>query len=156
MSYATRARTGVAGVFVARTAAVPPASGESADLFSITGQVLVTSFFGRVSAAIPNESIDFDLALDPDDGGTNVALATALAADGCAVGTWFTLNPTAGGVLVAELDVAYGLALEAPIAMDAGDIVLNVAGGGAIGTTARVHWGLTYVPLSSNGAVVAV
>lgn len=156
MSYATRARTGVAGVFVGRTAAVPPASGESADLFSITGQVLVTSFFGRVSVAIPNESIDFDLALDPDDGGTNVALATALAVDNTAVGTWFTLNPTAGGVLVAAVDVAYGVALEAPIAMDAGDIVLNVAGGGAIGTAARVHWGLTYVPLSANGAVVAV
>lgn len=156
MSYATRARTGVAGVFVARTAAVPPASGESADLFSITGQVLVTSFFGRVSVAIPNESIDFDLALDPDDGGTDVALATALAVDNTAVGTWLTLNPTAGGALVAELDAAYGLALENPIAMDAGDIKLNVAGGGAIGTAARVHWGLTYIPLSASGAVVAV
>jgi hypothetical protein len=155
MSYATRARTGVAGVFVARTAAVPPASGASADLFSITGQVLVTSFFGRVSVALPAD-IDFDLALDPDDEGSDVVLATALAVDSDVAGTWYTLNPTAGGILVAELDVAYGVALESPIAMDAGDIKLNVAGGGTIGTTARVHWGLTYVPLSSNGAVVAV
>ena len=156
MSYATRARTGVAGVFVARTAAVPPASGASADLFSITGQVLLTSFFGRVSVAIPGESIDLDLALDPDDAVADVVLATALVCDSDAAGTWYTLNPTAGGVLIAELDVAYGVALEAPIACDAGDIKLNVTGGGAIGTTARVHWGLTYVPLSANGAVVAV
>lgn len=156
MSYATRARTGVRGVFVARTAAVPPASGASADLFSITGQVQLTSFFGRVSAAIPAESIDLDIGFDPDDDGSNVALATALVCDGDVAGTWYTLNPTAGGVLVAELDVAYGIALETPISLDAGDIFLNVTGDGAIGTTARVHWGLTYVPLSSNGAVVAV
>jgi hypothetical protein len=156
MSYATRARTGVAGVFVARTAALPPADTADDDLFSITGQVLVTAFFGRVTAAMPAESIDLDLFLDPDDGGSNVVLATALVCDSDPVGTWYTLNPTAGGVLIAELDVAYGVHLEAPIAMDAGDIVLSTTGSGAIGTTARVSWGLTYVPLSSNGAVVAV
>lgn len=156
MSYATRARTGVAGVFVARAAAVPPASGAAVDLFSITGQVMLTSFFGRVSAAMPAESIDFDLALDPDDGGENVALGTALVCDSDPIGTWYTLNPTAGGVLIAETDVSYGISLETPIGLDAGDIVLGVTGGGAIGTTARVHWGLTYFPLSADGAVVAV
>ena len=156
MSRATRARTDVLGIFVPRTAAVPPASGASADLFSTVGQVLITSFFGRVTVAIPAESIDFDLALDPDDGGSDVALATTLAVDSDASDTWYTLNPTAGGALVEGLDAAYGVKLAIPIALATGDIKLNVAGGGAIGTTARVAWGLTYIPLSTDGAVVAV
>lgn len=156
MSYGTRARTGVAGVFVARAAALPPATGASTDLFSITGQVLITSFFGLVTAAIPNESLDFTLDHDPDDGGTDVALATLLAVDNTATGTWLVLNATTGGALVADLDVSDGIALEAPLGLVAGDIKLTCAGGGAIGTTARVAWGLTYIPLSADGAVVAV
>jgi hypothetical protein len=156
MSYATRARTDVIGVFVARAAALPPATGASEDLFSVTGEVLITSFFGRVTAAIPNESLDWDLAHDPDDGGADVALATLLAVDNTATGTWFVLNETTGGVLVADLDVSDNVLLAAPLALSDGDIKVNVAGGGAIGTTARVEWGLTYVPLSADGAVVAV
>lgn len=157
MSFATRARTNVLGPFVSRAAALPPATGNSEDLFSTSGDVLITSFFGLVTVAIPNVSLDFDLAYDPDDGGTDVALATLLAVDNLAVGTWLHLNTTAGGALVAGLDAAYNVRLATPIALSAGgDIKLNVAGGGAIGTTARVKWGLTYLPLSSDGAVVAV
>lgn len=156
MTAATRARTGVLGPLVTRAAALPPATGESADLFSVAGSVLLTSFWGYVSVAIPNVSLDFDLALDPDDGGTDVALATLLAVDNTAVGTWLVLNATTGGALVAGVDVSDGLVLGKPLALDAGDIKLNVAGGGAVGTTARVRWGLTYVPLTADGSVVAV
>lgn len=156
MSAATRARTGVAGVFVSRTAALPPATGATQDLFSITGQILLTSFFGRVTVAIPNESLDLTLDLDPDDGGANTALATLLAVDNTAIGTWLTLNGTPGGALVAAVDVASTVALAYPLALDAGDIMATMAGGGAIGLTARVAWGLTYIPLSADGAIAAV
>jgi hypothetical protein len=156
MSFATRARTGVLGVFVSRAAAVPPASGASVDLFSTSGLVLLTSFFGLVTVAIPAESIDFDLALDPDDGGSDVALGTTLAVDSKPSGTWITINPTTGGALLADLDVSDSPVLATPYALETGDIKLNVAGGGAIGTDARVSWGLTYIPLSADGAIAAV
>lgn len=155
MSFATRSRSGILGPFVARSAALPPASGASADLFSIAGEVLITSFFGFVTAAIPNESIDFTIYFDPDDGGADVTVAALLAVDNTATGTWFVLNATTGGALVADLDMSDGVAIAAPLSFSDGDIKLTCAGGGAIGTTARVEWGLTYVPLSSDGLVVA-
>lgn len=157
MSLASLVRRTALGNYVQRSAALPPASGASADLFSIDGgQVLLTAFFGYVTVAVPAQSIDFDLALDPDDGGSDVALATLLAVDSKAAGTWLRLNTTAGGALTDSLNVAYGLQLAVPIALDAGDIKLNVAGGGAIGTTARVKWGMAYVPLDTSARVTAV
>jgi hypothetical protein len=157
MSYATRARTGILGPFVTRAAALPPVGSATADLFSITGEVLLTSFFGRVTVAIPDESLDYQLDFDPDDDGSDVPVATALALDNKAVGTWLVLNATTAGVLVAELDMSDGVVLALPLAFSDGDIKITEAGGGgALGTTARIEWGLTYVPLSADGAVVAV
>lgn len=157
MSTASRLRDGVLGRGIIRSAALPPATGVSADLFSIDGgSVLITSFYGYVSVAIPNVSLDFDLALDPDDGGTDVVLASLLAVDNVATGTYLQLNTTAAGALVASVDVAYNARLATPIVMDVGDIKLNVAGGGAVGTTARVRWGLTYISLDDTARVVAV
>jgi hypothetical protein len=157
VSRVTRVRRDVIGNFALRSAALPPATGVSADLFSVDGgPVILTGFYGYVSVAIPNVSLDFDLALDPDDGGSDVALATLLAVDNVAEGTFLTLNATAGGALVAEVDVAYGVTLAKPIVLDAGDIKLNVAGGGAVGTSARVSWGAFWLPLTDAAALVAV
>jgi hypothetical protein len=156
MSRATRARTDVVGTYTSRTAALPPATGGTVDLFHVTGQVLLLGFYGYVSVAVPNVSLDFDLALDPDDGGSDVVLASLLAVDNHSSGYWYTLNPTAGGALVATLDVSYGVRLATPIALDPGDIKLNVAGGGAIGTTCRVGWGALWVPLSNTGLLTTV
>jgi hypothetical protein len=156
MSRSTRNREHSLGTIVRRTAALPPATGVSADLFSVDGgAILLTGFYGYVSVAIPNVSLDFDLGFDPDDGGSDTALASLLAVDAVAVGTFLTLNATAGGALVAEVDVAYGIKLPKPITLDVGDIKLNVAGGGAIGTTARVSWVVTYLPLSDLAVVTA-
>jgi len=157
MSYATRARTDVVGVFVPRSAALPPVGAATDDLFSVTGEVLITSFFGRCTAALPAESLDYKLDFDPDDAGADVVMGTALAFDSMATGTWVVLNSTTGGVLVADVDMSDGVLLAAPLALSDGDIKITEAGGGgALGTTARLEWGLTYVPLSADGAVVAV
>jgi hypothetical protein len=156
MSYGTRLVDDVIGVYVTKTAALPPATGASEDLFSVTGKVLITGFFGMVTVAIPNEVLTLAAAFDPDDGGSDVALATATSVQNAAIGTWLSLNSTTGGALIVDLDVADMVLLTAPLAMWDGDIKVNMAGGGAIGTTARVEWGLTYLPLSATGAVIAV
>ena len=46
--------------------------------------------------------------------------------------------------------------LATPILLSPGDIRLDVAGGGAVGTTARVEWEITYIPWSSASIVTAV
>lgn len=145
------------GLRTRRDAALPPATGASEDLFTVdTGQVLLTGFLGYVTVAIPNVSLDFDLAHDPDDGGSDVVLATLLAVDNDPVGTFYTLNTTAGGALVEGLDVAYNARLATPILLDPGDLKLNVAGGGAVGTTARVRWDATWVPWDDGATLTAV
>lgn len=154
---ASRAVRDVLGTTVTRTAALPPAGAATDDLFSVTGLVLVTSFWGRVTSDMPAESLDYKVDFDPDDAGADVAMGTALAFDSLATGTWIVLNATTGGVLIADVDMSDGVMLAAPLGLIDGDIKITEAGGGgAIGTTARIEWGLTYLPLSSTGAVVAV
>ncbi len=144
------------GVAVTRTAALPPASGASQDLFTIDGgHALLVAFWGRVTVAIPNDSIDFDIDWDPDSGGADVPLATLLAVDNQAAGTFYSLNTTAGGALVGSSDISRNARLAAPILLPPGDIRLDVAGGGAIGTTARVEWSLAYIPWDAAVTVAA-
>jgi hypothetical protein len=140
---------------VSLATALPPADGVSRDIFSIDGgRVLITGLLGEVTVAIPAASIDFDLAFDPDNAGTNVALATALVCDSDAAGTYYTLNDTFGGALVTSTaNVLLNAILEEPFALGEGDIVWTTTGAGLIGTTARVKWDLWYVPLDV-GAVV--
>jgi hypothetical protein len=158
MSRATRIRSEVLGIYTPRTAALPPATGVSADLFSIdSGPVLLLGFWGHVDVAMPNTVLSFDLAHDPDDATSDVVLATATSVQNKGVNTYVTLNATAGGALVVSaLDASYGVRLATPIALDAGNIKVNTTGGGAIGTTARVSWGALWVPLTNTGVLTAV
>lgn len=150
-------RASALGISVSRAAALPPADGASADLFSIDdGLVLLVAFWGQVTVAIPNVSLDFDIDFDPDSGGSDVVLASLLAVDNHQAGIFYSLNTTAGGALVSSADVSRNGVLAAPILLPAGNIRLDVAGGGAIGTTARVKWTAVYVPLDNAAVLSAV
>ena len=152
-----RLRDKTLGQQVLRSAALPPATGVSTDLFSVDGgQVLLTGIWGYVTVAVPAVTLSFQLDHDPDDGGSDVVLASALSASAAPAGTWYRLNTTAAGALVGSVNVSYGTKLAVPIALDAGDIKLTSSGGGAIGTSARVKWGLTYIPIDDAGRIVAV
>lgn len=156
-SIGSRAARGILGQYVERAAALPPATGVSADLFSVDGgAVLITGFYGLATVAMPNAVLSFDLAHDPDSGGSDVALASALSVQSAAVGTFWRLNATLGSALVATLDAGIGVALANPIQVTKGDLKLNVTGGGAIGTTARAKWGLWYVPIEAGATITAV
>ena len=127
------------------------ASGSTQDLFSIEGGLVQMWYLaGHVTTAIA-AATDFDLDLDPDDGGSDVALASTLVADSDVIGTIYTLNPTAGGALVATLDVAYNASLAIPITLTTGDLNLAVSGG--TGAAGVIKWYLIYTPLD-DGAVV--
>ena len=138
-----------AGIVVHRATATIAAD---QDLFSIDGgAVLLTGFLGHVTVAIGGGSQDFENDFDPDDGGTNVALSTLLLVDGDVTGTYYTLNATNGGALVATLDVAYNALLADPIILGAGDITLDVTGAEA----GSVEWWATYVPYDLGAVLTA-
>ena len=122
------------------------------DLFSIDdGRVLLIGFMGEVTTAIGGGSQDFEIDFDPDDGGTNVTLSTLVLADGAATGTQYSLNTTAGGALIATLDVNYNGILVTPIILTAGDIVLDVTGAEA----GSVKWDAIYVPIDDGASLSA-
>jgi hypothetical protein len=137
------------GVLVRRATATTAAD---QDLFSIdTGRILLVGFMGHVTTAIGGGSQDFEIDFDPDDGGTNVALSTLVAVDADVTGTYYTLNTTFGGALVATLDYAPNFILASPFVLDVGDIVLDVTGTEA----GSVEWDLVYAPIDAGAAVTA-
>ncbi len=123
------------------------------DLFSIdNGPILLTGFLGHVTTDIGGGSQDIEFDLDPDDGGSNVTLATILLIDGDVAGTMYTLNTSFAGVAIATLDHALNASLEVPIALVAGDIVLDVTGTEA----GSVEWFAMYTPLTATSTLTAV
>lgn len=146
---------GVEGVQVAvRAPDVPPASGAAEDIFTVDGgQVQVLAFYGMVTVAIPNESIDFDLDFDADSGAPgDFDIATTVAVDQDAAGQFYSLPFISGGTL---LNDASNVNLATPYTFPAGDIVLTVSGGGTIGTSARVTWVAVWRPLEDGATLAA-
>ena len=140
------------GILLEKTAAVP-ASGADVDLFTVdTGSVLLLGFWGDVESALPANT-DLSVHFDPDDGGTNRDLATTLVADSDVTGSIYTLNTTAGGALVVDLDIAFNAILEEPIVLTVGDILHTSAGGGAGGGS--IHWYILYAPLDADATMAA-
>ncbi len=123
------------------------------DIFSIDGgPVLLTGFLGHVTVDIGSGSADIEFDLDPDDGGSNVTLSTILVIDGDVAGTMYTLNTSFAGVAIATLDHALNASLEVPIALAAGDIVLDRSGSEA----GEIEWFATYIPLVKTATLTAV
>ncbi len=143
------------GLVAEKTAAVA-ATGAKADLFSIEGgAVWLLDLFGIVETALPANT-DLDLDFDPDDGGSDVVMASTLVADSDVTGTIYTINTTFGGALIASLDmVAVGLfsGNGAILVADSGDINLASSGGGAGGGS--IHWYARWLPIELGAVLVA-
>lgn len=124
-----------------------------ADIFTIDGGlILFKGLVGRVTVAIGSGSEDIAIAFDPDDGGSNVALASLVACDADVTDTFYTLNTTFGGALVATLDYAPNFPLGAPYVLPEGDIVMDVTGTEA----GEVQWTACYVPITVGATLTAV
>lgn len=137
------------GILVRRATATVAAD---QDLFSVeVGRVILLGLVGHVTVEIGAGSQDLAIHHDPDDGGSDVALASLVAADGDVTGTYYTLNTTFGGALVATLDYAPNFPAAAPFVLGLGDIVLDVTGTEA----GSVQWDLIYVPLDAGAYVEA-
>lgn len=138
----------------ATKAAAVAASGSSTDLFTVDGgSVLLQGFYGDVETALVADT-DLDIAFDPDDGGTDVAMATVLVADSDPTGTLYRLNTTAGGILIESLDISYNaVPLVTPIVLTLGDIKLNSAGGGAGG--GLIRWYAFWTPIDDGATLAA-
>ena len=139
------------GILVEKAAAVT-ADGDI-ELFVVSGgSVLLVGFYGDVETALPaNTDLDIDFA--PADGGTDVVLATTLVADSDPTGTLYTLNGTAGGILIETLDIAHNAILESPIVLTEGTIFITKGGGGSAGGSIR--WYCIYVPVDDGASVAA-
>lgn len=115
------------------------------NVFTITGEVLITSIYGKVTTAITVAGTT-KLTANPT-AGTSVDLCTA---------TDLGTTDTVVGEIVVPIKGA-ALALGANVATPQGTVVSagviehTVATGG----DGAIQWCVTYVPLSDDGAVVA-
>lgn len=118
-------------------------------LFTVTGQVLVTSMYGLVTTSITVAN-SYKLQFNPTAGDTQ---------DLCAATDIGTTDTTAGSILQFGLatttapaklmSIGYGTA-RLDVALTAGQIEHVSAG-----TDGAITWCLTWVPLSDDGTLVA-
>lgn len=136
-------------VFVSRATATLP-QGTTGALFSIEGgPIILDSIIGRVTTAIENQANNTQLLLDPDSGGSNVALCTVLDIDNDAVGTLYGITGDPTDAMVGTLDM-----IDAPteqLVLNEGDIILSCAAS----NTGSIEWSLLYRPLSEDSRVVS-
>jgi hypothetical protein len=153
----TELRTITQGILVHRDAALPVDDGA---LFDISGgRIILLGFLGHVTVAIKNESLDFGIVHDPDNGGSNVDLAestTGVAVDADAAGTMYTLpaDPTNTLVIGTNSTGAGSMLVPGGKVLGPGTIELTIVGT-VTGTADRVEWDLLYVPLDEGASVAA-
>lgn len=142
-----------AGILVERATAALPATA-TADIFTVDGgRVLLLGFVGEVTTVIQAQACNLSVVHDPDSGGSNVTLASALNVSADAANSFYVLNATAGGALVnSSGEAAYGALLATPILLPAGDIALTTSAT----NTGSVQWNVLYAPLDDGATVSAV
>lgn len=127
------------------------------DLFTVTGEVLVTLMYGVVTTAITGGTSP-ELLINIKDG-SNTALCVSTVITGDAINTVYVVTgdfgvalngadaPVVGGGQVASAGLN-------PFILD--DITVEqTGGGGAAATGGVIRWELCYIPLSDGASVAA-
>lgn len=118
-------------------------------LFTVTGQVLVTSMYGLVTTAI-SVANSYKLQFNPTAGDTqDLCAATDIGTTDTAAGSILQFGLATTTAPPKLMSIGYGTA-RLDTALTAGQIESVSAG-----TDGVITWCLTYVPLSDDGVVVA-
>lgn len=148
------------GTHVLKSAQVPPNSGSSATLFTVTGLIRVTSLVGKVSTALSGSTGAVALGFKPTVGteaSTSISLASgAGVVGGAEVGTLIVpiFAPTTGlGTAPVATSLHAGVAAMATV-----PFMVGIAGVIEITTsvatmTGAIDWHLNYVPIEDGASV---
>lgn len=134
---------------VERGAAVLPASTQT-PYFTVTGKVLITEIVGEVTTVFDGTANSIKLVSDPTVG-ADVDLCSALVVTTDAEGSLYNITGTLSDSLVVETSGAV-IAQVTPVIVAAGSIDLDAT---ATDTTGSTKWVIHYIPLTSDGAIVA-
>jgi len=140
------------GTSVSKATAALPATTDAA-LFTVVGQVLVTSLVGEVTTVIQTQANNTKLKFNPDGTGADTDLCAVLDISADAVGTQYSLTGTVADALSSGLwTLGPNLLIQAPgIYLNDGNIEIDCAAT----NTGSVKWDLTYIPYSTDAAVTA-
>lgn len=146
MAYIKQLVAGVPEIVAATPVASPLAS---ADLWSCSGPVIIHDIWGIVTTtAIQAQSTTVTLSFDPDDGGSDVNLNTAVDANGYPTGQIIRCTKDVSEAALGFLDVAEATDIQAPgiIISQAGDI--KVTYGAA--STGQINWFIRYTKIGTG------
>jgi hypothetical protein len=150
------------GICVRRPTAIVPASGASQTLFRNTGPVLITGFWGIVTAAADAnaELLRFFIGASgtTDVSGLTTTVAVAVLNSIITITGVFATVPVITLPTVPTTHASVGRntpLINAILWPGVGGLVFGVAGTVATNLTLSVNWNLTYVPLDPSAVVLA-
>jgi hypothetical protein len=140
------------GAEVVKTSVAIP-SNTTAGLYTVsTGNVLVTSLFGVLTAPSTNATATLALGVTTSAATATTSIATATALGTLPTGAWVTTQASSGksGALVVGTTSAISVFQPTQFVAPVGTLTWTTSASVAAGT---VTWYLTYVPLDSGAYV---
>lgn len=118
----------------------------TANLYTVTGAVLVTGLLGRVTTVLGATATTLSLGVT----GTNAGLATAVAVTSAAVGTLLYPTPPTGQAAGALIVATTGILFPGS---EPFFVAQNITWTTSASDTGQVEWYLWYVPVSPGSGV---
>ena len=140
------------GIVVTRATAALPQS-TAADIFTVTGLVLLKRIVGYVTVGIGNFANATKLKVNSTGAGATTDICATLDIDNKAVNNRLEITGTFANPMVATLDIPKAKDQLLDLVIPPGTIMLDCAG--SDGGAGRIRWSVTYVPLEAGAQVVA-
>jgi len=140
------------GIVVTKAAAALPQS-TSANLFTVTGLVLVKRIVGYVTVGIGAFANATKLKTNSTGAGATTDISGTVEMNAAAADTRLEITGTFANAAVLTIDVPLAKVQTAEIVVPPGTIMVDCAG--SDGGDGRMRWSVTYVPLESGAQIVA-